>query len=948
MATVARKLRRSDTLETERQNFVKQQTTSITKAINNQEVPVKEKHVRNVIIGSFQEKGAGTFWTVVSRLPMQGNPIVCWKFCHTLHKLMREGHEHAVKDSMKHSEHISDLGSMWAHMQEGYSKLINAYCSLLVTKIEFHKKYPTIPGNLALSDIEKDLEKLTENEINNYFQLCVEIFDYLDALIATSDAIFGSFDLSKSISMTNSGQCRLSPLIPIIQDCSHLYDFSVRLMFKLHACLPADILDGHRDRFKKQFDSLKTCFLRVKNLMYFRRLIQVPTLPDSPPNFFVKTTDYSHHYTPAVVLQGGDMETETMSVASHESPPSPRDSTLMDDSNFQDLLVDVDALQQNGQFSSPPPRDDRDWLIDQLRQEISNLKFELERVKKDDQRIMDDMKKKLMELTRQLEEYRCIGRQMVDENRSMKQHLDEVLTNSENIGAVKDHAVKSENKAKIFEEKFNKMKEVYGKLREEHINLIRKNADVNKQLSTIAKTTEETEFAKRETEVLVQSLQKTVDERMSEEEQLRRKLERQRKQIFVAAMQEAEENLRRILVQMDDPQFSGSTCTAEYFLTRSENAQQSLLTLQNSYSDYCTDKDELESLVRSLSMFSNGIGEFLLLGKSTSHMAPLDLGEALANACRNGGQSCLDFLGVMRVESSVDNANRHQSKVNERLQAIILAAQELLPKEADIKAELGDIVDQEMQNTTEAIDKAASRIEEMLNNSRQADTGVKLEVNSRILDSCTDLMKSIKVLIEKSKSLQREIVSNDRGTASTKEFYKRHHRWTEGLISAAKLVGVGATQLVDSADKVMQRKGKFEELVVCSHEIAASTAQLVAASRVKAHKESENLKGLSTASKGVAQATASVVASSKSGAQLTEEGDVTDFTKMSLTQTKRNEMNSQVRVLELENLLEKERVKLAELRKRHYQLAGVSEGWEEDEDGKNFQTMLQQAKEEFL
>ena len=31
----------------------------------------------------------------------------------------------------------------------------------------------------------------------------------------------------------------------------------------------------------------------------------------------------------------------------------------------------------------------------------------------------------------------------------------------------------------------------------------------------------------------------------------------------------------------------------------------------------------------------------------------------------------------------------------------------------------------------------------------------------------------------------------------------------------------------DAADNVIERKGKFEELVVASHEIAASTAQLV-------------------------------------------------------------------------------------------------------------------------
>ena len=36
----------------------------------------------------------------------------------------------------------------------------------------------------------------------------------------------------------------------------------------------------------------------------------------------------------------------------------------------------------------------------------------------------------------------------------------------------------------------------------------------------------------------------------------------------------------------------------------------------------------------------------------------------------------------------------------------------------------------------------------------------------------------------------------------------------------------------ESADKVVLHTGKYEELIVCSHEIAASTAQLVASSKV--------------------------------------------------------------------------------------------------------------------
>ncbi|NWQ92523.1 HIP1 protein, partial [Burhinus bistriatus] len=168
------------------------------------------------------------------------------------------------------------------------------------------------------------------------------------------------------------------------------------------------------------------------------------------------------------------------------------------------------------------------------------------------------------------------------------------------------------------------------------------------------------------------------------------------------------------------------------------------------------------------------------------------------------------------------------------------------------------------------------------------------------------------------------------GAASPKEFYAKNSRWTEGLISASKAVGWGATVMVDAADLVVQGKGTFEELMVCSREIAASTAQLVAASKVKADKDSANLCKLQQASRGVNQATAGVVASTKAGKSQVEEKDSMDFSSMTLTQIKRQEMDSQVRVLELENQLQKERQKLGELRKKHYELAGVAEGWEED------------------
>uniref|UniRef100_A0A671PLP2 Huntingtin-interacting protein 1-like n=1 Tax=Sinocyclocheilus anshuiensis TaxID=1608454 RepID=A0A671PLP2_9TELE len=265
----------------------------------------------------------------------------------------------------------------------------------------------------------------------------------------------------------------------------------------------------------------------------------------------------------------------------------------------------------------------------------------------------------------------------------------------------------------------------------------------------------------------------------------------------------------------------------------------------------------------------------------------------------------------------------------------VFSEQKLRPRGLELQqGELGDLVEQEMAATSAAVESAAARIEEMLNKSRAVDTGIKMEVNERILASCTDLMQAIKVLVLSSKDLQRDIVESGKGAASMKEFYAKNSRWTEGLISASKAVGWGATMLVDAADQVVQGTGKFEELMVCSHEIAASTAQLVAASKVKADKDSPNLSRLRQASKGVTQATAGVVASTKSGKSQIEDTETMDFSAMTLTQIKRQEMDAQVLVLELETRLQKERERLGELRKKHYELAGVAEGWGGEEEGK--------------
>lgn len=217
------------------------------------------------------------------------------------------------------------------------------------------------------------------------FDIITEMFDYLDDIVAlqatsnfliqyffpnkllsTLSTVFDSITKHRVNSMTPAGQCRLAPLIPLIQDSNPLYDHCVRIMFRLHNNLPADLLTGHRDRFRTLFHQLKSFYGQTRVLQYFENLITVPKLPESPPNFLMQS-DFGNYTAPIVVM--------------------PEESPVVED------LVDTNSVSTNA--ASPPapvqpelpprptpaptPTIDFEKLIQERDNLIQHLQMELER-----------------------------------------------------------------------------------------------------------------------------------------------------------------------------------------------------------------------------------------------------------------------------------------------------------------------------------------------------------------------------------------------------------------------------------------------------------------------------------------------------------------------------------------------------------------------------------------
>lgn len=997
-------------LEAEREQFDRNQAISISKAINAQEAPVKEKHARRIILGTHHEKGAFTFWSYAIGLPLPSSSILSWKFCHVLHKVLRDGHQNVLADCQRYRSNIREIGDLWGHLHDRYGQLVTLYTKLLLYKISFHTKHPEFPPNLEVTD--DVLEKAAGTDVNNIFQLTVEMFDYMDCELKLAESVIRQLNSAIAVSQMSAGQCKLAPLIQVIQDCSHLYHYTVKLMFKLHSCLPPDTLQGHRDRFHEQFHSLKNFFKRASDMLYFKRLIQIPRLPDNPPNF-LRASALEEHVKPVVVMANEAPE--------EEEPPQAESLIEITEAQPVEQQVVEDIFQQT--FGPPNGLmiDDRDLQIENLKKEIELLRSELEKMKLEAQKYIMQLKGQINTLEAEVEEQRKQKQKALVDNEQLRDELERLRKQKQESDKTQGLYAEMEKKVQATEVRYNKLKEKHNELINVHAGLLRKNADTAKQLTVsqqnqeeVARIKEQLEFqmdqVKRESEIKleeqtfqieqlktevesrkeeltrlqeslgnsqqsesqltsklaaleaekdalqslltskesellsvknvaqetetlfnheqekraseIRDLHEKLDKKTVDEQKLYQKMLEDQFNIIQGTVREAENIIQDAVAKLDDPLHIRCTSSPDYLVNRSQAALDSLSSLENGHAKYIQNMTDASDLVGALAQFAHLTADTIVNGSATSHLAPPDHADRLNDSCRECGNQSLQYLKELKDKQSLKEADLVE--VRRTLQNILGLGEELRPKSLDIRQEeLGDMVDKEMASTSAAIEDAVRRIEEMMNQARKDSSGVKLEVNERILNSCTDLMKAIRLLVITSTDLQKEIVESGRGAATTQEFYAKNSRWTEGLISASKAVGWGATQLVESADKVVLHKGKYEELIVGSHEIAASTAQLVAASKVKADRNSKNLPKLQQCSRHVNEMAANVVASTKSGQEQIEDKDTMDFSGMSLIKLKKEEMETQVKVLELENMLQNERMRLGELRKKHYALAGV-------------------------
>lgn len=343
--------------------------------------------------------------------------------------------------------------------------------------------------------------------------------------------------------------------------------------------------------------------------------------------------------------------------------------------------------------------------------------------------------------------------------------------------------------------------------------------------------------------------------------------------IIDSVLQSGVQRVDDAIYELDSTMQAGNqNASPPYVLSQIEKASSSATEFSTAFNNYIADgpNSTHAEIIRTVSVFAGSIADVLSNTKGLTRLATDEKkGDQLINAARQSAQSSVNFfrglqsfrLEGLEAEQKTDVVINNNHEVLMNLQKLSKLADAFAPKgsKIDTKGDLGDLVDRELTNAANAIDAAAERLNKLMKKPRDGYSTYELRIHDSILEAAIAVTNAIAQLIKAATASQQEIVKEGRGSSSRTAFYKKNNRWTEGLISAAKAVASSTNTLIETADGVISGRNSPEQLIVASNDVAASTAQLVAASRVKATFMSKTQDRLETASKAVGAACRSLV-----------------------------------------------------------------------------------------
>jgi len=184
------------------------------------------------------------------------------------------------------------------------------------------------------------------------------------------------------------------------------------------------------------------------------------------------------------------------------------------------------------------------------------------------------------------------------------------------------------------------------------------------------------------------------------------------------------------------------------------------------------------------------------------------------------------------------------------------------------------------------------------------------EITTELLEAVKEVVSCGSILLECAIVAQNERKEQNKNNVK----YKNDPTWANGLISSSKSVAQSLMLLVRACNAAVRGELEEEAIIALSSTVAAATAQLVTASRVRANPNSKAQKDLDGSAKQVARSTDRMVKTAKKFTELREKIEDQIPQNPNLI----NKLEQQMSILRLEKQLEQARKNLGKINKDEY------------------------------
>ncbi|KAH1007343.1 hypothetical protein HUJ04_004589 [Dendroctonus ponderosae] len=239
------------------------------------------------------------------------------------------------------------------------------------------------------------------------------------------------------------------------------------------------------------------------------------------------------------------------------------------------------------------------------------------------------------------------------------------------------------------------------------------------------------------------------------------------------------------------------------------------------------------------------------------------------------------------------------------------------------------IAEKELLGAAASIDAAAEKLANLRprQNIKVQDPNMEfMNFDEMILEAAKSITTATSALIKAASAAQRELIDSGKMTrypiSSSDD-----GQWSEGLISAARMVAAATHSLVESANALVQGLASEDKLIAAAKQVASSTAHLLVACKVKAEGDTEATRRLHAAGNAVIKSTDNLVTAAQQAKQVEEEKYLVISRRMvgGIAQ----EIDAQTEVCRKQRELEEAQIKLAAIRKAKYKLKGYETSGDE-------------------